>query len=102
MKHAETIIISLSDLKGELEREYGGFFKNLTLSKFRDYLINGNFEDSGVNSYGSYLIIDLHVSQEGGIEGLISNSIKAFLRREFAEARFVLVNVILEENWYEC
>ena len=99
MKHAGTVIISINDLKKELAKEYGDFFKNLSPSAFRNQLINGDATDASYIGDGSYLLVNTAVTAEGGYLGLVNNAIKAFLRKEFPDNSYVLIDTIIEENY---
>ena len=101
MRHAATTIISINDLKKELAKEYGNFFKNLSPSAFRNQLINGDATDASYAGDGSYLLINTAATAEGGYIGLVNNVIKAFLRKEFPENSYVLIDTIIEENYNE-
>lgn len=101
MRHADTVIISINDLKKELAEEYGDFFKNLSPSAFRNQLINGDATDGSHIGDGSYLLVNTAVTAEGGYLGLINNVIKAFLRKEFPENSYVLIDTIIEESYNE-
>ena len=101
MRHAATTIISINDLKKELAKEYGDFFKNLSPSAFRNQLINGDTTDASYIGDGSYLLVNTVATAEGGYLGLVNNVIKAFLRKEFPNVSYVLVDTIIEENYNE-
>lgn len=97
MRHVDTTIISINDLKKELAKEYGNFFQSLPLSAFRNQLINGDATDASHIGNGSYLLVETAVTAEGGYLGLINNVIKAFLRKEFPESSYVLIDTSMED-----